>query len=48
LSLFDVNDFPGFRHSDDKVGLPAKKRRNLQHVGDLLNRGYLGRFMNIG
>lgn len=35
LSLLDVDDTSGFCRGDEQIGLPAEKRRNLQHVRDI-------------
>src|SRR5690349_697370 len=48
LALFDVDRLPCFGGCDQKIGLPAEKRRDLKNVGDF--RGLLGlpRFMDVG
>ena len=39
---------PAQRRRDHEIGLPAKKRRNLQHVDNFRDLGHVGRFVNIG
>jgi hypothetical protein len=48
LSLFYVNDTPGFCGSNNQVSLPTKKRGDLQHIDNFPNRFRLGGFMYVG
>ena len=48
LALLDVHGLAGLSRRDEEIGLPAQKRRNLQHVRDLGDDGALRGVVNVG
>src|ERR1700683_674208 len=48
LSFLNVDGAPAERSRYHKIGLPAKKRGDLQHIGHFRDSGDIGHFMYIG